>query len=381
MAQAKYGTGTVYQTKDGRFKWQGYYVDSTGKKHRPSKIFNTEQEALIFQAEQLKKTQIKKVQKSKDLTFNAVCELWKEDVKNGVVVISETTRKNTIQNLNKHLIPLFEDNLIKNLSVVKIKRYINNLKEQGRSEKTLYNIYTDLKKIVNYALDKGYIYENPIADYVVKQPKVTGRPVNVMSFKEYELIMNNEQNKKLYYYWTIMFLAETGLRSEELAIKKQDYVIAENGTPYVLIDKSIVRALNDDDKTTTLRLTDNVKSEASKRRVPLNIFAQNAVENQLAYCKEHNIRSPFIFCTTTGTMLEKRNLLRALHSMCRNAGIEKRGLHSLRKEYINHTLKNGVQPFDLAKITGHSIQTMYKYYHDLDDDLLQRVANASESRK
>ena len=199
MAQAKYGTGTVYQTKDGRFKWQGYYVDSTGKKHRPSKIFNTEQEALIFQAEQLKKTQIKKVQKSKDLTFNAVCELWKEDVKNGVVVISETTRKNTIQNLNKHLIPLFADNLMKNLSVVKIKRYINNLKEQGRSEKTLYNIYTDLKKIVNYALDKGFIYENPIADYVVKQPKATGRPVNVMSFKEYELIMNNEQNKKLYY--------------------------------------------------------------------------------------------------------------------------------------------------------------------------------------
>ena len=80
-------------------------------------------------------------------------------------------------------------------------------------------------------------------------------------------------------------------------------------------------------------------------------------------------------------MLEKRNLLRALHTMCKNAGIEKRGLHSLRKLYINHTLKNGVQPFDLAKVTGHTIQTMYKYYHDLDDELLQKVANASESRK
>lgn len=79
-------------------------------------------------------------------------------------------------------------------------------------------------------------------------------------------------------------------------------------------------------------------------------------------------------------MLEQRNLLRALHSFCKNAGIEKRGLHSLRKLYINHTLQQGIAPFDLAKITGHSMQTMFKYYHDLDEELLQNIANASESR-
>ena len=96
---------------------------------------------------------------------------------------------------------------------------------------------------------------------------------------------------------------------------------------------------------------------------------------------EHRIRSPFIFCTTTGTMLDQRNLLRALHMMCENAGIQKRGLHSLRKLYINHTLRQGITPFDLAKVTGHTMQTMFKYYHDLDEELLSKIANASETRK
>lgn len=178
-----------------------------------------------------------------------------------------------------------------------------------------------------------------------------------------------------------MFLAETGLRVEELAIKKTDYHLTESGTAYIVINKSIVRALTDDDKSTELRLMDNVKNDASVRKVPLNAFAQNAVENQLAYCKENEIRSPFIFCTTTGAMLDQRNLLRALHMMCENAGIPKRGLHSLRKLFINHTLRQGITPFDLAKVTGHSVQTMFKYYHDLDEELLTKIANASENRK
>ena len=94
MAQVKYGTGTIFETKDGRWKWQGYFVDDTGKKHRPTKTFNTEAEALKFQAEQVAKVEVKKAMKSRDITFAECFDLWKEDVKAGKVDISETTRKN-----------------------------------------------------------------------------------------------------------------------------------------------------------------------------------------------------------------------------------------------------------------------------------------------
>lgn len=381
MAQVKYGTGTIFQTKDGRWKWQGYFVDDTGKKHRPTKTFNTEAEALKFQAEQVAKTEVKKAMKSKDITLAECFDLWKEAVKEGSVKISETTRKNTIQNFNKHLLPLLGHQQLNKLNVTTLKRYFTKLRKDGSSVKTVYNIYTDLKQVVKYAMKQGIIYEDPLSGFDIEKPKASGQVVNVMTFAEYEAIVSNPENKKSYYLPAIMFLAETGLRVEELAIKKTDYHLTESGTAYIVINKSIVRALTDDDKSTELRLMDNVKNDASVRKVPLNVFAQNAVENQLAYCKENEIRSPFIFCTTTGAMLDQRNLLRALHMMCENAGIPKRGLHSLRKLFINHTLRQGITPFDLAKVTGHSVQTMFKYYHDLDDELLTQIANASENRK
>lgn len=381
MAQVKYGTGTIFQTKDGRWKWQGYFIDDTGKKHRPTKTFNTEAEALKFQAEQVAKTEVKKAMKSKDITLAECFDLWKEAVKEGSVKISETTRKNTIQNFNKHLLPLLGHQQLNKLNVTTLKRYFTKLRKDGSSVKTVYNIYTDLKQVVKYAMKQGIIYEDPLSGFDIEKPKASGQVVNVMTFAEYEAIVSNPENKKSYYLPAIMFLAETGLRVEELAIKKTDYHLTESGTAYIVINKSIVRALTDDDKSTELRLMDNVKNDASVRKVPLNAFAQNAVENQLAYCKENEIRSPFIFCTTTGAMLDQRNLLRALHMMCENAGIPKRGLHSLRKLFINHTLRQGITPFDLAKVTGHSVQTMFKYYHDLDDELLTQIANASENRK
>ena len=381
MAQVKYGTGTIFQTKDGRWKWQGYFIDDTGKKHRPTKTFNTEAEALKFQADQIDKTEVKKAMKSQDLTFAECFELWKEAVKEGRVKISETTRKNTIQNINKHLLALIGHYQMKKINTDTLSRYFKRLKKEGKSVKTIYNIYTDLKQVVKFAKKQGYIYEDPLADLEVEKPKVSNEVVNVMTFAEYEAIVQNEENRKSYYLPAIMFLAETGLRVEELAIKKSDYHITENGTAYITINKSIVRTLTDDDKSTELRVVDNVKNDNSVRRVPLNIFAQSAIETQLEYCKEHNIRSPFIFCTTTGSMLDQRNLLRALHMMCENAGIPKRGLHSLRKLYINHTLRQGITPFDLAKVTGHTMQTMFKYYHNLDEELLSKIANASETRK
>ena len=379
MAQVKYSTGTIFK-HGNKWRWQGYYVDETGKKHRPSKLFNTEEEALKFQAEQTAQAEIKKAQKSKDMTAGEVFLLWCEEVKAGNVKISESTRKNSIRNWRAHLLQLIGNDQIKTLSTIKVQRYFNKLKEQGRSARTIFNIYADLLKVIKFAINKGIIYNNPIADIDIEKPKQSKKIVNVMTFKEYELLASCERNKQSYYYNAIIFLAETGLRAEELALKKGDIYTTESGLTFAIIDKSIMRALKEDDSSTHIIMSDSTKNDRSERKIPLNIFALNAVENQLEYCRASNIHSPFIFCTKTGAMLEQRNLLRALHMMCEHAGIPKRGLHSLRKLYINHTLKNGIAPFDLAKITGHSMQTMFKYYHDLDEEQLRTIADASESR-
>ena len=80
---------------------------------------------------------------------------WKEAVKEGSVKISETTRKNTIQNFNKHLLPLLGHQQLNKLNVTTLKRYFTKLRKDGSSVKTVYNIYTDLKQVVKYAMKQG----------------------------------------------------------------------------------------------------------------------------------------------------------------------------------------------------------------------------------
>lgn len=385
MAQAKYGTGTVFKTKDGRYKWQGYYIDETGKRHRPTKTFNTERDALKYQAEQYEKAEVKRARKSSEMTVQAVYDMWVSEVSSKRIKQSETTLKNTIQNYNKHILPLIKNDNINNINILKLQRYFNQLKAEGKSDKTIYNIYTDLKKIIKFSINKKILFDNPLDELQIVKPQQKKEVVNVLYIDEYNKLLNNEKNKTYYYYPLIHFMCETGLRISELAIKNEDIKEVElekDVLKFAVIKRSIKRILKDaeNSRETELQIIEELKNENSWRNVPLNIDAQFCIYLQEKQKEELNISSPFIFCNKKGGLLDQRNILRDLHKMFENCGLQKKGLHSLRKFYINNTLKNGVQPFDLAKITGHSMQTMFKYYHNVDYSILKLIADASEKK-
>lgn len=375
--QARYGTGTVVN-KNGKWLWVGYYVDENGKIKRPTKSFKTEKEALLYQAEQISKTTIQKEKLSQDLTLSQVFEIWKKET-----TVSETTKKNIIANFNKHIIPKIGNNKIKHLNTISFQRYLYELNENGLSTKTTYNIYTDLKTIVNYALSEKIIYENSLDDFSIEKPRSHRTAENVLSMSDYNKIMLSDDNRNTFYYNAILFLAETGIRVSELAIKESDiHEFEKDGSTYsyLYLERSIKRVLLEDNKTTSLKVINDLKTSQSERKIYLNGFASYAVESQIQYKREHKIKSPFIFTTSNGSLIEQRNLLRSFHSMCDRVGVKRYGLHSLRKCFINRSLSNGIQPFDLAKFTGHSVQTMYKYYHELNDDSGIKIINASENR-
>ena len=375
--QAKYGTGTVRQ-KDGKWIWVGYYRDEHGKIKRPTKTFNTEKEALLYQAEQISKTTIKKEMRSKDISLEDVFKLWLKETD-----VAETTKRSITHNFNAHILPQIGQSKIKNLPCVNFSNYLKKLVEDGKSEKTTYNIYTDLKTVVNYAIDEGIIYENPLEEFNVPKQTKPKRIVNNLNQEEYDKIMLNDENRKSFYYNCILFLGETGLRVSELAIKEDDieFVKVEDETvPLVFLDKTVKRILQADNKTTKLQIIEQMKTDNSSRIIYLNGFAMSAVEKQIEWKRKNNIKSPFIFTTSTGTLLEQRNVLRAFHNFCKNAQVEKKGLHSLRKCFINRALQNGITPFDLAKFTGHSVQTMFKYYHDLNVKAGLKIIEATEKR-
>lgn len=375
MAQAKRGTGTITE-KNGKWIWTGYYKDTAGRIKRPQKTFNSEAEALLFQAQQINKAVIKAEMKSRDITLQEVYVLWSKET-----TVSETTKRNSMYNINTHILPALGHYKIKRLPLITVEQFLNRLIDEGKSTKTAYNIYTDLKMLINYALDNHIIYENPIAKIKPPKPKKHKTAENVMSVDEYTKILMCPKNQESFYYNIIMFLGETGLRVSELAIEEsqiKEITVNDEKIAYIELDKTIHRVSDDDYKTSQIKIINDMKTEGSERRIYINAYAWAAVKNQIAWKKRNKIKSKMIFTTSTGTLLEERNVLRALYTFCKNANIKRYSLHSLRKCFINRAIQHDIPIFDLAKFTGHSMQTMFNYYHELSHKAGLNIVNATE---
>ena len=91
--------------------------------------------------------------------------------------------------------------------------------------------------------------------------------------------------------------------------------------------------------------------------------------------EENGIKSDYIFCTRTGALIEERNILRAFHSACDAVGVERRGLHSLRKLFCK-TLKDLPLDWEQVRIImGHeSVKVTQDYYYSMDTDEMDAIA-------
>jgi integrase len=84
-----------------------------------------------------------------------------------------------------------------------------------------------------------------------------------------------------------------------------------------------------------------VKSDSGRRIVPLPDFCVAAIEKHLA--KRNELRewagmrwreTGFLFCSTIGTSLIERNVLRDLHKLLELAGLPRRRMHDLRHSCV-----------------------------------------------
>ena len=77
--------------------------------------------------------------------------------------------------------------------------------------------------------------------------------------------------------------------------------------------------------------------------------------------------SDFVFTTTKGTPIDKRNLIRTFHSIIRQAGLAHARFHDLRHSAATLLLIQGVHPRYVMDLLGHSEirLTMENYSHVL----------------
>jgi integrase len=74
----------------------------------------------------------------------------------------ERTLEHHRYHLNKHLLPILGQSLMRAITVGDVAELMTELREKGRSEKTIAGVLATLQSVVRFAIRNGWIVENPV---------------------------------------------------------------------------------------------------------------------------------------------------------------------------------------------------------------------------
>ena len=375
--------GTIYQ-EGKKWVWKSPPYEENGVKKRTRKTFNTEEEALAQRERFLVQIHESGNNYISGLTVREAYNKWVANTWSNEEHISYNTQRGYVALYKKHIFPYVGELQIDNLNVRPFVVHLQQMADDGLSQKTLNNTKQALCILLDYATEMGWIDVNN--RYKIKTPKAKKRPkarvVNLLTEAEYQAIQKTMDYNCSQYAPVVRFLRETGIRAEELAIKESD--INENSFQVVRAVKR--KDTNADEHNSVLTVSDILKTSAAYRTVPLTKEAKNALKEVREWKAERGIKSEYVFCTRTGALIDERNVLRAYHTAIKQTELDgnplkKRGLHSLRKLFCK-TLKDLPTEWEQVRaIMGHeSVAVTQRYYYSMDEDDIDDIAERLSNR-
>ncbi len=162
-------------------------------------------------------------------------------------------------------------------------------------------------------------------------------------------------------------IATTGLRKgEALALKWTD----------VDLDGGVLRVRGTLSRINGRLVITEPKTDKSRRRLPLRGTAAAVLREHRAAQLEERMKAAnvwtdtgHVFTTETGQPMDPRNVLRAITTAAKKAGVVGVNVHTLRHSAATHWLENGIHLRAVSDLLGHSSTriTGDVYAHTSDD--------------
>ena len=380
MAKKIYGAGTIVKLANGKWKWRGHYYDeTTGEQHRPTKTFNTRKEAEEYREKVFKTDHIQKNLNKPKMTVQQAYAKWQTEVWKVDGNLSDNTKRGWVVVYNKHILPLVGNSELQKINSDKIQRYYNKLKTEGRTHKTIKNINQAFDALIKFCIIKKLLDSNPLDRVIIPKDSMKKRAEATQfadSITESEYALVKPKLSGIYQY-ALQFVAESGIRPEEIALRHTD---VDYDRQEIRIQRAVKRELIDYETYRTRKIeSEDLKSIKAYRTIPMTASLYMLLEWQREMLAELDIESPYVFPNSAGNIIEQRNLLRSWHNACRKAGLEIRGVKSLRKLYITRRVREGMDPKTLQHLVGHeSITTTLTFYQILDMDEVKNEANKAD---
>lgn len=339
--------------------------DANGKRKTKFFIGKTYKEANQKKQEYINKMN-NGLQDTKNVWFAQTMKTWLfEVVKMGQIKPSSFSRYAGI--FTKY----FEESPIACISLDKIKpldiqRYYNELHKNGKSSNVIKNANKLLKQFFNYAIDCGYILNNPCSGKKVIIPKdedskrKEDKKVPIFTREEMSKILGLKENTKISYISIISYA--TGMRRGEVLGLKEYDINYKKGLIHIrraLVTTYIYDENGNRHKETFL---DETKTNNSFRDIPLPNSLIPIIKASIALKKKDKLKSTnfnldnaeLIFLTENGEYIEASNIDKSWASFLKRCEVSHKKFHALRHTYATFQFENDIPLKTVSNLLGHA---------------------------
>lgn len=402
MAKRKLLTnGNAFKRTDGRWGGTVWFMDENGERKRKCFSGTTRQEVNKKITEH-----IENFNKQIENTIEANKTL-RESMQNWLQVfkfpsVERTTYDRYECTAINQIYPLIGDKIVGNITSADIKKVLNHWMTEGYAYTTVKKVHIILGDYFKYLSQQELIPRNPRnsapmikkSNFFAIQEKEnlpTSETVTIFTAEEIEKLKAESEKaygtgKKLYRQaGAYILMLNTGLRAGEMLGVLNSDIDLENRVIHLQRGVKVVNKRNGmvlADGSTEVKIG-KLKSATSKRDVPLNDTAVQMIE-QLRAESYFGENSPLV-CDEKGNYTKPDVFRRRYHRLLEGAGIESKGLHSLRHTFATNLI-NGVKQSDgtikaltvkqVADLLGHSTtQVTEMYYVKKDTSRLSGITN------
>ena len=401
MSQRKLLTsGNVFRRTDGRWGGTVWYLDERAQRLRKSFSGTTKTEVGKKITEYI--SEFNKAIISSDESRKTLRDSMTEWLRVFKFPNVERTSYDRLECTARCLVfPHLGDKAVGDVTSADIQKLLNRMAEDGyayTTAKKVYNLFTDYFR---HLAQQEHITKNPMtttplakrANYLASQgveAKPTCETVTVFSPEELdkfkaEAFRTWGNGKRIYQQAAAYILMlNTGLRTgEALGLLNSDVDIENKVLHVTQSVKEVAKREGPEAKRGREVKVGKPKSATSKRDVPLNASAIDAI-NDLRAELYFGEGSPLI-CDETGDYTRPVNFRKRYYRILKAAGIERKGLHSLRHTFATN-LVNGIRqpdgsiksltPRQVADLLGHSTSEITELYYVKKDTA--RLAGTTE---
>lgn len=395
--------GSSFKRTDGRWCGVVWYMDEHGNRKRKSFSANTKAEVnkkittyiTDFEHQLIQSDESKK--KLRDSMQNWLQLFKYPSVEQTTYDRYECTAKNQIY-------PSLGEKVVANITTADIKGLLNYWMDRGYAYNTVKKVYVILNEYFRYLYTEDLIAKNPMSNIEMIRKSIFLSAQNKENLQESETlsIFTSEEierfkseafskfsNGKSKYQQAAVYILmlNTGLRTGELLGIINSDIDLENKTLKVqrgvkeIAKRNCVEALGGRELK-----VGKLKTATSNRTIPLNSSAIAMIKtlHQERYFGE----STPLVCDEHGDYTRPINLRKRFYRILKAAGIEQRGLHSLRHTFATN-LVNGIKqsdgsiksltPRQVADLLGHSTSQITElYYVKKDTSRLSGITDGFE---